>query len=830
MPIKIAYKAERFLQLKHFLLVIFALSCSPSWAQHILRVLEETTQLPLSGVNITETWIDPNSTKPNQHIGQTHTDGSYTLHEDVIKYQGNIILQHQGYQTLSVTSFSLLDKGMTVSLTPSQTILDEVVVSANKFEESKKDLPRQIESIQLKDIRFANQATTAELMQNTGQVFVQKSQMGGGSPVLRGFEANKILLVVDGIRMNNAIYRSGHLQNILRMDQNMIQHTEILFGPGSVMYGSDAMGGVIHLTSLQPKLSATDKPLLTGHSMLRYGTVNNEMTTHADINLGFRKWSFLTSVTYAQWDDLKQGTQRSTDMGQLGSRDSVQQRINGKDVVVANSDVTVQSPSAYHQIDAMQKILFVQSPTISHQLNLQFSTTGNVPRYDRLTDTANGTFSSAEWYYGPELRTLAAYHLTLTNKNRLYDELRVIPSYQYIEESRHNRNFGSSSKNHRNEYVHVVSTNIEAIKKVRTNEFRYGLEYTYNKVISNANKENISTGVFSSQSTRYPDGGSSMATAAAYLSHAIELSPKLILSEAVRLNYVELNASFINKSFYSFLPNTMHQQNIALNGQIGVVYLPGHDWKLSASLANSFRAPNVDDVGKLFDSQSGEKAIIPNPALKPEYSYNAEVGMSKVWAKKVKTEVTGYYTWVTDLITAQHVQVNGSDSIAFNGESTYIMQNQNTQQAFIYGASLNVSADISKHITWVNTFNFTYGRLKTDTSDYPLDHIPPMFGKSSLNVYVKRLQGEFLVLYNGWKHIAEYNMNGEDNQQYATAKGMPSWYTMNLRLSYTLPFSNRYAAQLQAGCENILDRNYRTFASGISAPGRNLYVTVRFSF
>ena len=69
--------------------------------------------------------------------------------------------------------------------------------------------------------------------------------------------------------------------------------------------------------------------------------------------------------------------------------------------------------------------------------------------------------------------------------------------------------------------------------------------------------------------------------------------------------------------------------------------------------------------------------------------------------------------------------------------------------------------------------------------------------------------------YNGWKHIDDYYLNGEDNEQYATPEGMPSWWTLNLRAQYQV---NQYLL-IQAACENILDANYRVFASGISAPG-----------
>ena len=150
--------------------------------------------------------------------------------------------------------------------------LDEVVISASKFEQQKRTLPFQIEQISAQQIAFRNSQTTADMLIQTGQVFVQKSQGGGGSPVLRGFESNRILLVVDGVRMNNAIFRGGHLQNALRIDQSMLERTEVLFGPSSVVYGSDALGGVIHFRTLTPKLNSG----LKTNAYVRYSSANQE--------------------------------------------------------------------------------------------------------------------------------------------------------------------------------------------------------------------------------------------------------------------------------------------------------------------------------------------------------------------------------------------------------------------------------------------------------------------------------------------------------------------------------------------------------------------------
>lgn len=152
--------------------------------------------------------------------------------------------------------------------------------------------------------------------------------------------------------------------------------------------------------------------------------------------------------------------------------------------------------------------------------------------------------------------------------------------------------------------------------------------------------------------------------------------------------------------------------------------------------------------------------------------------------------------------------------------------NVNALEANIYGTNLYFSAFVTDNFYITSTINYTYGRIETDTIDYPLDHIPPIFGKTSFNLNLKKFRGEFFVIYNGWKSLKDYNTYGEDNIAYATENGMPSWVTLNIRAAYQ--FSKNI--QLQVALENILDQNYRVFASNISAPGRNLVITLRGIF
>jgi hemoglobin/transferrin/lactoferrin receptor protein len=227
----------------------------------------------------------------------------------------------------------------------------------------------------------------------------------------------------------------------------------------------------------------------------------------------------------------------------------------------------------------------------------------------------------------------------------------------------------------------------------------------------------------------------------------------------------------------------------------------------------------------VFESVPGN-VIVPNPDIKPEYTYNGEATIGKTFAGKIQLEATAFYTAYTNAITIQPATINGADSLFYDGRLSRVTSNTNALRAYIYGYHATLSADLTSSLSLHSTINYTYGRIRTDSTAYPLDHIPPFFGKTSIAVKVKRFRGEFFSLYNGWKRLKDYNQVGEDNLPNATPEGTPAWYTLNMRLAYHM----NKLLQAQAALENLLDRNYRIFASGISAPGRNLILTLRLSF
>jgi hemoglobin/transferrin/lactoferrin receptor protein len=801
--------------MKKILLILFVVFANLIYSQTV-TVLDKENLKPINNVEIT---IDGKSTMKTNVLGQA--DISAYKESKIIKFQAlGYLNEYKSFNELITMEFKILLNEKTYET-------DEIVISADRYKELQKDVPRQISVLNSKDITYDNVQTTAQLLQKTGDVFVQMSQQGAGSPVLRGFESSRVLIVIDGIRLNNAIFRSGHLQNIIRIDNNMLDKAEILFGSGSLMYGSDALGGVMTFYSKNPILSPNNNALVKGDAFGRYSTANNEKTGHANFSVANKKIGFLGSFTFSDFGDLRMGANYDPSASDNWKRLYYAERINGVDVKTLNENFNKQIKTAYNQYDILGKLLFKQSENIQHTLSFQFSNSNDVPRYDRLTqysDAARTKLKFAEWNYGPETRLMGSYKMDVNATQTFFDNAQLTLAYQNIKESRINRRFGKDDRFSQNEKVDVMSLNFDFYKKINDNEIRYGIEGTYNKVNSTATKTNIVTGVETPDVTRYPDGGSNMMSLAGYLSHSIEFGKKMfVLSEGVRFSYVTLKSTFNDTTFYKFPFTEAEQKNAAINGSLGLVFMPAPDWRFYINGASGFRAPNVDDLSKVFETVTGS-VIVPNSELKPEYTYTGEIGISKIFDNRIKIEGTAYYTYLQNAIISGPFKYNGQDSIYYQGVLSPVYANLNAEKgSYICGYNLNFSADLTNYLSLLSTINFTYGRIKTDSTDQPLDHIPPVTGKTSLVLRLEKFKGDFTVMYNGWKRIWDYRLGAEDNEADATSSGMPAWYTLNIGAAYQ--FTPNF--QLQARLDNILDRNYRVFASGISSPGRNLSLTLR---
>jgi hemoglobin/transferrin/lactoferrin receptor protein len=702
--------------------------------------------------------------------------------------------------------------------------LQDVVVFANKFPTLSKNIVQTVGLITDKNL-IQQQSNTADIFTASGQIFVQKSQLGGGSPVIRGFEASRILLLVDGVRMNSAIFRAGHLQNIITVDNMSLERVEVNYGPSSTMYGSDALGGVINLFTKAPQLNNSSKWKSNGNVIYRYANGQNENRQHIDLNIANNKWAFVSSFTNSSFGDMRQGANRLAAYPDFGKRLFYVTTENGVDILNDNrSSINIQKITEYTQADFLQKILYKPSANTEHLLNIQLSNSSNINRYDRLTETSKGLPVYAEWYYGPQVRNMVSYKLNKTHLKGFFQELSVNTNYQHLQESRISRKYKSSNKDFRIENVDIIGLNADLLHSDKNGEIHFGLESYYNIVNSKAHRTNIATLANSAITTRYSDGPTNMAYQALYVQHRKNLNQNWVLNDGLRLNLVQLNAQFKDTSLMHFPFTEAKQSNAALTGNIGLAYNGDDGFRSTVGVSSGFRAPNIDDLTKVFDTKTGY-VVVPNKDLKPEYTYNAEWTIAKN-TSNYSLGASVFYTLFHNALVADKYNWNGKSTIMYQGVLSDVYATQNKAKANLFGFNVNGRLRLIQNTELNATYTYTKGTYNDGSKEMPLDHIPPAYGRFGIKHIDKKWNAEFYSVFNSWKKIADYNLNGEDNEIYATKDGMPSWMTFNLLTQYN-PTKD---LTIGLGVENITDLNYRYFASGISAVGRNYILTCKVNF
>ncbi len=805
---------------KKLFLWLFALAVGITVQAQIVTVIDHTTRQTIPGVII----YSKGSTV------SVVTDAKGQADVSPLKGVDSLYIRQFGYTEVVIAFSAIGGDTTTIELTGSDISMNEVVISANRWETDQMETPYRIEKINLREAQFQSPQTTADLLGSGGNVYVQKSQLGGGSPMIRGFATNRVMIVVDGVRMNNAIFRAGNLQNVISLDAGGFESAEILFGPGAVMYGSDAIGGVMDFHTLQPKFSAGVKPTFTGSGFGRFSSANLEKTGHVDFNIGLQRWAFITSFTYSGYDDLRAGSVGES----YYLRPYYQQSFNGVDSMVANSDPSVLVHSGYKQMNAMQKIRFKPSEHLEFDYGFHYSATSNIPRYDRLVLDANNdsVFDNAEWYYGPQTWMMNRLGITHSKANKMYDHFRVVIAQQSYEESRHDRRFGSKKLRHQTEGVAIISANLDLDKKYgEKTTFYYGAEYVYNRITSEAFREHIETGVVDPPiNTRYPDGSTWMALGA-YVSVKHKVSEKFLVNTGVRYSHFLIEADFDTTLFpYPYTHASLSKG--ALNGSIGFVYSPMKNWTIYVNGSTGFRAPNIDDIGKVFESEAGS-IVVPNPNLEPEYAMGGEIGTSVVAGNFMKLDVSTYYTQLNNAFARRNFQIDGQDSILYDGQMSQVQAIQNIAKAYVFGIQAEVNFYFGHGIGMRNTFNWMKGEEQSGDSllYYPLSHATPVYGSSHLTYERKKLKLDFYVLYNGKMDYSDFALSERiDNGAYVKDESglpfTPSWYTLNFKAGYYISKN----LSVNAGLENITDQLYRPYGSGITSPGRNFIVALHGRF
>lgn len=764
---------------------------------------------------------------PADLLGPLITDDRGILDIRALKGEPQISISSLGYETLTLSYDEIKAMGFVVGLQPSTLALDQVVVAASRWSQSSRELPYYIQTLKTKDIIIQAPQTTADLLGSSGNVFIQKSQQGGGSPMIRGFATNRLMIAIDGIRMNNAIFRSGNLQQVISLDPLAIERSEVFFGPGSVIYGSDAIGGVMSFNSLSPELSTTAELNIFGNAYARYSSANSELSQHLDLNIGSEKWAWRASFSQNRYGDLRMGANGSDEL----LRPFSVSRIDSQDVIIQNPDPQLQLNTGFQQFHTLQKIRFRPSTYWDFEYSFMFSETSDYDRYDRLIRTRNNAPRNAEWYYGPQSWMMNKMEVNYRKSNALSDRATLRLARQDFGESRHDRDFGDPELRNRYEEVEAYSANLDLQKRISNkHKIFYGLEAVNNQVRSRANILNINSREIQAIGSRYPN--SSWTSLATYLNHEWEWSTAFTSQFGLRYNHILLESDFgANREFYQ-LPFDRAEINTGnLTGSLGFVFRPAENWKWRLNFGTAFRAPNVDDIGKVFDS-GNSSVVVPNPDLEAEYAYNGEFGIATVVAKQLKLDLSAYFTYLDQAMVRRPYQLNGLDSIIYDGSLSEVQAIQNSASAHVYGLQAGADWEFSKHWTWRARFNWQRGRAENlDGSIGPSRHAAPWFGLTRVVYEYEKLYLELNAQFSG--AVAAEDLNFEEREKdhlyLKDANGelySPSWYSLNFRASYTI----KEQLLLTVGLENISDQRYRPYSSGLVATGRNFILGLKYSF
>ena len=464
----------------------------------------------------------------------------------------NIFFQLLGYSTLEILKIEVLN-GTIIYLQSESQNLEEVILSVARSESNVNQIAEKVSVIKSEDLFLSSPASGAELLELSPGVRVQKSQGGGGSPIIRGFEANRVLIVVDGVRMNNAIYRSGHLQNSITIDPNNIERAEVIFGSSSVGYGSDALGGVIHYYTKSPILKGSEKiksSFTSNYTSANQGLSNNFITNYSSEN-----WGSITSLSISKFGDIKMGETRDHGFDEWGLTPlySKNSRYSYYSQPSTNSNENVQKNTGYSQVDLFQKFLIKLGDTNPLNINIQFSESSDIDRFDQLSITKGNSLKFSEWYYGPQKRLLISPSLKIFPNRKFMKKGVITFGFQKINESRIKRRFNALNRSHQIEDLQVFSLNGDFDTSLNdAHSISYGVESTYNYNYSKAYDQIIEiqgdkiTGLSKKFAipTRYPSNGSSYTSFASYVNWSWNMSEFFTFNIGTRLTFTGLKASW----------------------------------------------------------------------------------------------------------------------------------------------------------------------------------------------------------------------------------------------------------------------------------------------
>jgi hemoglobin/transferrin/lactoferrin receptor protein len=672
-------------------------------------------------------------------------------------------------------------------------LADIPVVSASRRSQNRLQSPRSVSVITGEEIRRRNFRTVPEALAGVTGVFLQQTNYAGGSPILRGMVGNRILILINGVRMNNGIYRLGPNQYLSWIDIGTVERIEVLRGSGGVLYGSDAFGGVVNIITQQARTPERGEPSASVSVRTRFSS--------ADRSGGGRlAFSAAGGAPGSDWGLTGGYSQEGFGDLQAGGGGPVQ-RFAGYRQSAANLGFRWSLPRN-------------QTLTASVTRFKQF----DVPRTDVLTAK---TELLSNW--NPQGRDMATLQYSLAAGKRWIESVdatiafqRPYEDYFRIPAAQPFRELQTADS------LQGASTSLQFTTLLgRGNTLTYGFESTNDRVSSRGWETNRLLGRTTRGPSTYADG-SRYSTLSLFAQDEMQATERWSIVAGLRQDWVRLRA--VPMSVTGEITRVALDPR-ALNGSLFSLYKLSKNITAVAGVSQGFRSPNIDDISAF--GPTGSRFEVPNEELTPERSLNSEFGL-RFERGQNRSSVAYFDDRYRDFIDRAPSTFRGLPFFDFNGNGTRdsgdlaIWKRKNIGQAHVQGVEAESLFTLSESLTW--TSNASWTRADNHVDKTPLTRIPPLQGTSRLTW---QTHAGWWVEAAAQAALAQRRLAPADKSDPRIGpSGTPGFAVLHLRAGLQRgPLSG-----LAVAWENITDRRYKFHGSGFYRPGSNFAVGFTRSF
>jgi len=677
-----------------------------------------------------------------------------------------------------------------------QTIeLSPVVVTATRGERPSFDVPNAVTIVDREDVERRAPTVLPDLLRGEEGVFVQQTTPGQAAPIVRGLIGSGILMLVDGMRLNNAIFRSAPNQYFALVDPYNVERIEVVREASSTLYGSDAMGGVINVITPVPRF-ATERWQLHGQALGQFSSADTGWVNRVSLQGGKTGVGLSGGFTYQDHNDLRGG-----------------------------GDTGVQRPSGY-TVYAGDGTVFLERGRHDLLLSFQYLQQPKTPRFDELVPGFGQTQpSSAVFFFEPNDRLFLHARYRLRNPVPLVDRLEFNIAFQEINDDRRTRGFTSMREDRERNGDSLIGLTLQLTSQWRDwMTFTYGGEIYLDEVRSSRTGRDINTGATSILQSRFADG-SSVNSFGLYVQDEIRLYPRLTAILGLRFSYFDVDIPQADRGEGA----EAHLSPSDLTGSVGLVYHLTPAVNLVTNFGRGFRVPNVFDLSTL-GPRAGNRFSIPNPNLTPEEVFTVDAGV-KVKLARFAGEIFGFYSdyrnKIEDNLTGECFRDGVGIVPPAQCQTTdrLVVQSQNLNTVTLYGVEVGGRLQMLDNLDAYGTLTYTWAEEEfRDNTIVPADRIPPLNGQLGLFYRpIPRLWVEPFVRFAG----RQGRLSDRDRvDPRINPDGTAGWMTANIRRGWDI--SENFRARLAV--ENLLDHSYREHGSGINAPGINAIISLEARF